>query len=105
MKIYERLFKEMAYAGTVNKLRIEVWTDHNPPHFHAVKKDSFDVRISINDVKVISYKWQKRGKEISSNEIKELKKWLNSKSIKNKNITNQEKIIILWNGINPDREM
>ena len=101
MKPYEKQsFKEMAYAGTVKGLVIEVWTDHNPPHFHVIKKESFNVRIAINNNKVISYKWQVSGKEINAQELKAIKIWLDQPSIKNHQITNHEKIIILWDALN-----
>jgi hypothetical protein len=103
MKIYEKQsFKEMAYAGTVKGLLIEVWTDHNPPHFHATKNDSFNVRIAINNDEVISYKWQVGGKEISAQELKAIKIWLDQPSTENRQITNREKIIILWDALNPN---
>ena len=102
MKKYKSTIKlyEMAYLGNVGQLRIEVHTDHEPKHFHIIKKDNFDVRISIKNLKVISYKWQKNNKEINSSEIIKIKEWMKNLSQKNKNITNYEAIKFAWNILN-----
>lgn len=99
---YKRKFKlqEMAHVGNINQLSIDVYTDHEPIHFHVTKKDEFEVKIDFYTLKVLGYKWQKNGKEISSKEMKDLKKWLNEKSDKNKKITNYEGIKFFWDGMN-----
>ncbi len=100
MKKYEDKVKlqEMAYIDTVKGMKIEVYTDHNPPHFHVTKIDNFEVRLSIKNIKVLSYKWQKSGKEISSKELDAIKIWYHSKK---KNIPNEQKVKMFWDGLNP----
>ena len=48
--------------------------DHNPLHFHIIKKDKFEVRIILKTLKVHSYKWQNKGEEISSDDLKLVEK-------------------------------
>lgn len=91
---------EMAHIGDIDELSINVYSDHGIPHFHVLKKDNFELKISINDLKIIDYKWQKNNKKISSSELKKLIQWLNSPYIKNKKITNLEIIEISWNTMN-----
>ena len=95
---YQPLF-EMAKVGEIDDLIIQVYTDHNPPHFHVIKKDAFEVRISIKTVDIINYKWQKGNKEISTSELKKISKWLKS-NYKNKQITNRDAVEMFWDGMN-----
>jgi len=97
---YQKRFTEMAHIGEVDELKIDVYTDHNTPHFHVTKKDWFELQISIKDRNILSYKWQKNGKEISSKEFKNLSKWLDSPYPKNKKVTNAETIQISWDILN-----
>jgi len=104
---YETLFPEekeklieMATIGKVGQMKIIVWTDHNPPHFHVEKKDEYEARISIKTLKIIDYKYQKNNKTMSSTGSKNLLKWLNSPSKKNPNITNLEGVKYAWNILN-----
>ena len=99
---YQKKFKleEMAHAGNVGQLSIDVYTDHNPPHFHVTKKDEFEVKISIKNFKIIDYKWQKNNKEISSKELKDLIKWIHTPYHKNKKVTNLEAIQMFWDSMN-----
>jgi hypothetical protein len=98
VKRYERL-QEMAKVGIVNDLTIEVYTDHNPPHFHVTKKDKFEVRIDINTLEILSYKWQRSNAKLSSKDLDIIEKWLKMK-YKNKNITNKDIIEIFWDSMN-----
>jgi len=91
----------MALIGTVGQMRIVVWTDHDQPHFHVEKKDEYEARVSIKDIEIIDYKWQRAGKEMSSTELKILKKWLDELSKKNNKVTNLEIIKIIWDALNP----
>jgi len=93
-------FFEMASIGIIKDLKIEVYTDHAPVHFHITKKDCYEVRIDFKTLEVISYKWQKNGKEISSSDIKQLKTWLNLKNLKNEKMTNNEAILFAWKLLN-----
>lgn len=110
MDRYEKIFKEkkqaleeMAYVGTVDGIDIHVYTDHEPEHFHAIKKDEFEARISTDTLEVIGYKWKKQNKELSSSELKNIKKWLNQPSKKYRGVTNYQRIRIFWDGLNPER--
>lgn len=50
MKKYKSQLTEMAQIGKIKDLIIQVYTDHNPPHFHIIKKGEFEVKIAINDM-------------------------------------------------------
>jgi len=94
---------EMATIGKVGQMKIIVWTDHNPPHFHVEKKDEYEARISIKTLKIIDCKYQKNNKEISSTEMKTLKRWLKLPNKKYPGITNLAGIEFLWDAINEDK--
>jgi hypothetical protein len=98
LKKYQPLM-EMAKVGIINDLTIEVYTDHNPPHFHVTKKDKFEARMDIKTLDVISYKWQKGNSEISASEINKISKWLDKK-YPGKDITNKDLIGIFWKSMN-----
>lgn len=93
-------FIEMAHIGEVDEMRIDVYTDHQPPHFHVLKKDNFELQMTIKGLKILDYRWQKNSKKISSSELKNLMKWLDSPYSKNKKISNLETIEISWNILN-----
>lgn len=92
--------QEMAHIGDIGQLSIDVYTDHEPKHFHVKKKDEFEVKLTIKSLAIIDYVWQKNNKEISTKEIKSIKEWLISKNIKNKKLTNKEAINFAWNIMN-----
>ena len=103
MKHYKQKLMEMATAGKVKNLNITIWTDHNPPHFHIIKKDLYDVLIGIEDLEIIKYKFQKNNNiKMSSTEFDNVKEWLKDKT---NNVSNLRRIKILWNGLNPDEEV
>jgi hypothetical protein len=91
---------EMATAGKINDLTIAVYTDHKPAHFHVLKKDCFEVRISLKTLKVISYKWQIDNKEISTKELKKVADWTKQSNKKKPKNTNGEILEILWDSLN-----
>jgi len=93
---YKSAFKEMANIGKVDDLVIQVYTDHNPPHFHVVKKDKFEVRLEIDTLNVLSYKWQKNNSKITTKEIKEIEKWLKKSNVKDKDLSNYKAIKFAW---------
>jgi len=101
----KKLLKEMAYIGNVGQLEIQVYTDHNPPHFHVVKKDEFEVTINIKTLKTINYKWQKNNKIISSSELQKIILWINKPYIKDKEISNLRAIKIIWGSLNPNKKI
>ena len=110
MKEYERINEkerivEMAKVGRVGQLLIEVFTDHNPPHFHVIKKGQYNVRIlipnSVNEsLVVLSYKWQKSGKEILSLELSSISDWLAMPHHKAKTNSNLVQIEVFWDSMN-----
>ena len=97
---FKKLLKEMATIGTVGQMKVVVWTDHNPPHFHVTKLGEYEVRITIKNLKILDYKWQKNNTEMSSTEKSNLKKWLQSPSKKNKSLTNLQGIKFAWKILN-----
>lgn len=104
--MYKRIFKEknslteMATIGRISELTITVYTDHGPPHFHVIKKDGYEVRIRIDNFKILDYKWQKKGKEISSSDMNTLKIWLTKHYFKDRSITNYSAIKFAWEIMN-----
>jgi len=91
---------EMATIGSLNDLTIQVYTDHLPKHFHVVKKDKFEVRLSIKDLSIISYKWQKGSSEITAKEIDKLRAWLDKPNNSDKTLTNKSAIVFAWKIMN-----
>ena len=89
---------EMVFVGKDKDLSIQVYTDHNPPHFHVVKKDAYEVKITIKNFKILGYVWQKDNKEMNSSEMKRLLKWLQQSHMKDKEISNERVIKLLWYG-------
>ncbi len=96
----DNLLIEMANIDTIDQLKINVYTDHLPIHYHVIKKDEFEVRIKLSDNSIMSYKWQKDSKEISSKEMKDLKKWLKKKNKDVKGINNKDAILFSWKTMN-----
>lgn len=98
---YQRFF-EMATIDKIEDMTISVYTDYLPKHFHVIKKDQFEVRLSINTLKVMSYKWQIDGKEITSKDLKKIQQWIKDKNRKQKNISNKQAIEFAWDIMNED---
>jgi hypothetical protein len=96
---YQRLFG-MATIDRIEDMTISVYTDHLPKHFHVIKKDQFEVRLDINTLKIMSYKWQIDNKEMSSKDIKKIQQWIKSKNRKQKNISNKQAIEFAWDIMN-----
>lgn len=96
----KRKLIEMANIGTINDLTVQVYTDHLPKHFHVVKKDKFEVRLSIKDLSILSYKWQKNNSEITAKEIDKIKEWLDKANSKDKSLTNKKAILFAWKIMN-----
>jgi major membrane immunogen (membrane-anchored lipoprotein) len=101
MKKYVELTKliEMAQVGEVDGLILQIYTDHEEPYFHAIKKDKFDVRILIKTGKILSYKFQKKGAEISSKELSDIQKWMNSIN-KKTGTKNKIRLEDFWDSMN-----
>lgn len=95
-------FFEMATIDKIEDMTISVYTDYLPKHFHVIKKDQFEVRLSINTLKVMSYKWQIDGKEITSKDLKKIQQWIKDKNRKQKNISNKQAIEFAWDIMNED---
>jgi hypothetical protein len=100
---------EMAKAGESSTLVYQIYTDHDPPHFHVLKKNgSYEARIllpkklpkSVDEIIVNSYKYQKSSTdEVSNSDKKEILKFL-KKIDKDFNKTYLDAIQILWKRLN-----
>jgi hypothetical protein len=100
MKRYKHQLQEMAQIGKINDLVVQVYNDHNPIHFHVIKKDKYEVRISIKSLKIIRYVWQKDNEKITTKEYNKILKWLELPNKKNTKLTNYEAINFAWNIMN-----
>lgn len=58
------------------------------------------MRLDINTLEIISYKWQIDNKEMSSKDIKKIQQWIKSKNRKQKNISNKQAIEFAWDIMN-----
>jgi hypothetical protein len=96
---YERFF-EMATIDKIKDFVVTVYTDHEPAHFHVTKKDCYEVRLSISNLKILSYKWQNDGEEVSSKDLKTIRMWLSEKNKKQKTMTNKEAVKFTWDILN-----
>ena len=94
----KKLLIEKAHIGNIDDLRIDVYTDTDrlSPHFYVTKKDSFEARIRISDLKVLNYKSQINNSEISPEEYETLYKWINEKSRFESKMTNFDLIEFMW---------
>ena len=92
--------QEMVTVGVMDDFTILVYTDHNPPHFHLLKKGEFEAKINIETLEVFGYKFQRSGKTVRGSDLRKLKKCLNQTSSKNKKNTNKEIIEISWSILN-----
>lgn len=97
---YKKKFIEMATIGKVGDIIVKVFTGHKPIHFHLEKKDKYEARIDFKIFKVLSYKWQKDGSEVSAKDIKKLEDWLNKPNKKDNEITNYRAIKFAWKIMN-----
>lgn len=97
---FKKYITEMANAGSVDGMKIDIYTDHGEPHFHILKKNYFELRMSIKNQQIIDYKYQKDNKTITKKELKKIIKWLNIKSKKQPKITNIEVIKLAWDTMN-----
>ena len=89
---YGEPIERRAAVGTVQKLgKIEVYSDHNPPHFHITGKN-IDYKFTIENLDQI------KGDSINSKQMKDLKKWYFEKNGK-------EKLITFWQKMNPQAEV
>ena len=97
----KKLIKEMARIGVFGQYKVEVYEDHNPPHFHFTKKDCFEVTMTIEDLDIVHYKWQKDKKGITRKDIDKLVEFLESPSIRTPKMTNYERLWDFWESMNP----
>lgn len=81
------LGKEIRDIGKIGQLEINVQSGGDPPHFHVIKRDFYDIKIKISNMEILGYEWQINNAEISGVELVELKEWLlekyNSSSLSN----------------------
>lgn len=78
MKRYKPIFDdkqkliEMALVGNTKGLEIRVYTNHEPMHFHLIKKDKYEARMKIPkelpseiyQLELLNYTFQKSEKDI-----------------------------------------
>lgn len=79
-----------------DKFKINIYpNDHEPPHFHVIC-EGWDVGIIIENGDL--YRINKRGTRdtVYNYIVKNIKEWLESKNMSNKNTTNQDNIVSLW---------
>ena len=115
MKRYKPIFEdkqkliEMALVGKTRGLEIQVYTDHEPMHFHLVKKDKYEARIkiprelpsAISELEILNYKFQKSEKDIITNQdLKLLQSWMGERNKNSPEITNFQATCFLWDSLN-----
>lgn len=93
-----------------NSMKVHIYggsSEHNPPHVHIMdKSNSFDIRVLISNGELYSVK-KGRKKESYSRIIKDFKEWLNepSSAPKSEGQDNRDRCCLLWNELNPDKEI
>ena len=115
MKRYKPIFEEkqklieMALVGKTKGLEIQIYTDHEPMHFHLVKKDKYQARIKIpkelpseiSELEIMNYKFQKSDKDIITNQdLKLLQSWMGERNKNRPEITNFQATCFLWDSLN-----
>lgn len=116
MKRYKPIFEEeqklieKALVGKTKDLEIQVYTDHEPMHFHLVKKDKYEARIKIpkelptviSELEIMNYKFQKSEKVVVTNQdLKALLLFLKEKSKINEDSNNFNVMKTVWKALNP----
>lgn len=101
---------EMVHIGSVKTISIDVYDDHGFPHFHITKKDCYEAKVKIKDLKVFGYNWQQDGKELKGREYMQLLAWLEKDYTKGlpKNypkISNLLQIQMQWNIMNQNNQI
>ena len=89
------LGKEIRDIGKIGKLEVNVQTGGDPPHFHVIKRDFYDIKIKISNLEILGYEWQINNAEISEDELEELKEWLSEK-YNFSNLSNSGYIKFIW---------
>lgn len=80
-----------------NKYRVSMYVnDHNPPHFHIITNDGWNIKFLISNGFIDSI--ENRGKKKSELQrlSKIVPKWLTKKSVSNPSKTNQQVLNDLW---------
>jgi hypothetical protein len=116
MKKYKSILEEkeklieMALVGKTKDLEIQVYTDHEPMHFHLVKKEKYQARIKIPkelpseifELEIMNYKFQKSKKDkVTNQDLKALLLFLKEKSKINEDSINFKMVHTLWKALNP----
>ncbi len=116
MKKYKSIFEEkeklieIALVGKTKGLEIQVYTAHEPMHFHLVKKAKYEVCIKIpkelpteiSELEIMNYKFQKSEKDkVTNQDLKSLLLFLKEKSKLNQDLSNFKMIHTLWKALNP----
>lgn len=83
-----------------NKFDIKIWSnDHNPPHFHVITDDGWDIIIDIKTGSIIKTKHTGTDSKLYKYIQKYINIWLDEKSILYNNITNRENAINIWKSL------
>ena len=117
MKKYKSIFEEkqklieMALVGKTKDLEVQVYTHHEPMHFHLVKKNKYEARIKvpkdlptvISELEIMNYKFQKSKKDkVTNQDLKDLLLFFREKSKINEDMNNFKMLQAFWKGLNPE---
>ncbi len=117
MKKYKSIFEEkeklieMALVGKTKDLEVQVYTNHEPMHFHLVKKNKYEARIKvpkdlpteISELEIMNYKFQKSKKyKVTNQDLKDLFLFLKEKSKINEDMNNFYVMKTVWKALNPE---
>ena len=83
-----------------NKFDIKIQSnDHNPPHFHVITADGWDIVIEIETGNIIKTKHTGKDSKIFKYIQKNINNWLDDKSVLYNKITNRENAINIWKSL------
>lgn len=88
---YGKLMERKSQVYRLQNLgKIEVYSDHNPPHFH-ITGEKINLKFDLHTLNQLS------GELINSKQAKDLKKWYFERGGKSK-------LLFMWNQRNPDNQ-
>lgn len=80
-----------------NKYEINVYpSEHNPPHFHIISSDGWDISFNISDGEIYQVNHEGTNPTTYNYMEKKAPKWLLQRSTFIKNMTNQQVVQQLW---------
>jgi len=109
-KILGNSVNEMSLVGCMDEksgsYKQKVWVHDEPdfksPHFHVLFDVNNEYVLTIKDFKILH---EPRNNPMNNKMMKQLKFWMNEKSIDTPIRTNFEETIILWNREHPDKRI